>query len=196
MGAYVAPLTALGYQVITWDNPAHGDAEGKQSSPWLFARSILAVAEKVGTPHVVIGHSMGALATNLALRHGLRAERLVYLAPGGAPEQGLELMQTRLNVTQATLDVLQPLIAQAAGVTWPDLVLGLVPSDCKTPLLVVHDEDDEEVPISFSERLTQDWAGPVSLVRTQGLGHQRVVWDKNAVQAVADALDRADAVAG
>ena len=50
-------------------------------------------------------------------------------------------------------------------------------------LLVIHDEDDAEVPIACGEKIAHAWPG-AELVRTRELGHRRILRDAKALQAV------------
>jgi pimeloyl-ACP methyl ester carboxylesterase len=53
----------------------------------------------------------------------------------------------------------------------------------RVPLLVVHDESDREVPFEAGATLASAWPG-ARLIKTQGLGHQRILRDPNVVDAV------------
>jgi pimeloyl-ACP methyl ester carboxylesterase len=50
-------------------------------------------------------------------------------------------------------------------------------------LLVVHDENDREVPIACGEAIARAWPG-AELVRTRGLGHQRILRDAATLKRV------------
>jgi pimeloyl-ACP methyl ester carboxylesterase len=52
----------------------------------------------------------------------------------------------------------------------------LAPS-MKTPLLVVHDRDDKEVPARVGRSIAEAWPN-AALVLTEGLGHQRILRDE------------------
>jgi hypothetical protein len=54
-----------------------------------------------------------------------------------------------------------------------------------TPLLVVHDENDREVPIASGELVASAWPGAV-LERTRGLGHRRILRDRRVIERVAE----------
>lgn len=44
----------------------------------------------------------------------------------------------------------------------------------RIPALIVHDADDQDVPLEQGERVARAWSG-AELVRTQGLGHARIL---------------------
>jgi fermentation-respiration switch protein FrsA (DUF1100 family) len=53
------------------------------------------------------------------------------------------------------------------------------------PLLIVHDRDDDVVPVADGEAIAQAWPG-ARLVRTDGLGHKLIV---RAPAVVTQAVD-------
>src|SRR5213592_5090232 len=66
MRAFVFPLLSAGYQVIAYDQPAHGVSEGKLTGLPDFADVLAEVAAQHGDVQAVIGHSLGASAIALA----------------------------------------------------------------------------------------------------------------------------------
>ena len=78
--ALVPALHRAGWTVVTVDPPGHGTAEGRYSNPALFARALHVAATELGTPDVLIGHSMGGIAAMLAVHQGLNARQLVTVA--------------------------------------------------------------------------------------------------------------------
>src|SRR5688572_26209329 len=77
---FVRPLVDAGHRVVTFDAPGHGASDGNRSSLPHFTYALRAVAA-TAEPHAIIAHSLGCAATTLALRDGLNANRLVFMAP-------------------------------------------------------------------------------------------------------------------
>ena len=50
------------------------------------------------------------------------------------------------------------------------------------PALIIHDEDDVDVPLSESELLQQAWPNSI-LKRTKGLGHRRILYDAQVIES-------------
>ena len=55
------------------------------------------------------------------------------------------------------------------------------------PTLIIHDEDDVDVPISESELLHQSWPNSV-LKKTKGLGHRRILYNAQVIEDVVNFL--------
>jgi hypothetical protein len=71
-----------------------------------------------------------------------------------------------------------------AGQPWSYLDIA-VPGDAHKlqRLLVVHDEDDKEVPLAHARALAASWPS-AHLMVTQGLGHRRVLREPAVVEKV------------
>ena len=78
-------LVAAGHSVIAFDAPGHGAARERLSSLPQFVFAIEAAAREHGPFAAIVAHSMGGAATTLAMGRGVRAERVVFLAPAADP---------------------------------------------------------------------------------------------------------------
>src|SRR5690606_31214133 len=90
LAALVAPLLAAGYRVVAIDGPGHGETGpgrlgGRRTTPVEFSEALAAVVAVIGPAHAVVAHSAGATATGFAVRDGLAADRLVFIAPMANP---------------------------------------------------------------------------------------------------------------
>ena len=71
---------------------------------------------------------------------------------------------------------------EVEGVPWSALDVRSYAPDMRTPLLVVHDRDDAEVPWQDGAIVARGWPGAV-LSTTGGLGHRRILRDPRVVSA-------------
>lgn len=185
LGGFVEPLVARGYHVVAFDALGHGDSRGRTSSLPELANCIRQVAEELGGVHAIIAHSLGGAATTYAIAHGLRVERAVFISPPADPHEFLKLFGSALGISDAVRERVQRRVERRLGVSMDDMVAyGFAPS-MDTPLLVIHDEDDREVPVEAGAQIARMWPG-AELTVTAGLGHQRILRD----EAVRDAAVR------
>lgn len=182
LGAYVAPLLERGYRVVTFDAPAHGNAEGRRSSLPELALVIERVVDVIGPVHGIIAHSMGAAATTVALSRGVEAERVVYLAPPEHLSGYLYRMATWLGFSTDIVVSVQRRVEQRFDLPFEDARGSTIAPLLRVPLLVVHDREDPEVPYEEGDFLVSCWPG-ATLLSTQGLGHHRIVRDEAVVDA-------------
>ena len=48
------------------------------------------------------------------------------------------------------------------------------------PVLVIHDEDDEQIPVAEGNKLAELWS-QVQVVTTRGLGHRKILRDPQVI---------------
>src|SRR6185369_6040291 len=80
MTGFVDPLLSAGYRVVAYDQPAHGESDGKMTNLLEIAPTMDLIAEREGPFHAIIAHSFGTLITSYALvnQNVLHPARLVY----------------------------------------------------------------------------------------------------------------------
>lgn len=190
LGAFVGPLVDAGYRVVAFDTPSHGDSGPGMFGPGRslipeFAQALAAVIDQFGPAHGVVAHSLGAGATAFAVIDGLKAERLVFIAPMsdatvysygfavmfGFGERIRSGLMRRLERRTGRPIGDFSMARRAAGVA------GL------PPLLVVHDHEDKQIPLGQGRAIAEGWAG-ATLVETRGLGHQRILREPDVIELV------------
>ena len=185
LGAFVDPLVAAGFRVVTFDAPAHGDSPGRQATLLEFADLVAALADRVGPLHGVVAHSFGAPGVALAFARGVEARAAVFVAPPVRMEDGARRFADLLGLTAEVRDGMRRYIARRVGISWEEIDGEALARRMTTPLLVVHDRDDDEVPLAAGATLAAAWPG-ARLRCTAGLGHRRVLRDAGVVQSSVD----------
>jgi pimeloyl-ACP methyl ester carboxylesterase len=180
LSSFVGPLVQRGFRVIAFDAPAHGASAGRLSSLPQFAAALRAVVEDCGAAHAVIAHSMGGAAATLALQRGLTAERAVFVGPPADPTRWTDAFARELAIPTAVVTRMKDHLAALAGVRWNDLSVPAAAPQMTTPLLLVHDRDDAEVPWTDGASIAYAWPD-AQLVSTWGLGHRRILRDAAVV---------------
>jgi pimeloyl-ACP methyl ester carboxylesterase len=184
LGAFVPPLLASGFRVVTFDAPGHGASTGRRSSIVHFARALQEIVAQEGPAHAVIAHSLGAAAATRAFAQGLEADRAVYIGPTGGPRDWAERFRRHLGVPRPVMAAMRERAERWLGASWDEFDVAALARGQTTPLLVFHDRHDAEVPWSDGAGITSAWPG-AQLVTTNGLGHRRILRDPRVVsQAV------------
>jgi len=188
--AFVQPLVEAGYRVIAFDSLSHGESDPGVLGPRRgtlveMAEVLAAVVDVHGPPAAVIAHSLGAPATALAVRAGLKADRLVLISPPANPAPHLAALVRGLGFGPRVLARTRALVERRVGVTLADLDVPRIATEVDTPpLLVVHDLDDREVPWCNGSAIAETWPES-TLVSTTGLGHRRLLRDPVVLSEVA-----------
>jgi pimeloyl-ACP methyl ester carboxylesterase len=197
LDAFVEPLVRRGYTVVAFDAPSHGASEAGPSGPRRstaveLARALDDVAARFGPAHGVVAHSLGAMATMLAVEHGwLGVRRLALVAPMLDIDDALTAFGTPLGIGPRTRDRLGRRIAARVGLPLQAfsaqrlLVGGL-------PTLVAHDHADRQTPYAGSAGFVDRHPDAV-LLTTFGLGHHRILRDAEVVAAAVAHVTNLDA---
>jgi len=169
--------------VVTFDGPAHGDSTGKTASVRDFARAVAAVAERVGA-RAAIAHSMGAPAVALALAGGLSLDAAAFVSPPRSPVPFLDRLFDALRAPGAVRERTRARLEQRIGTALADLDVARSAPAMTTPLLVVHDRADREVPWASGAEIAKSWPG-AELLTTEGLGHRRILASRDVAEQAA-----------
>ena len=178
--AFVAPLLAGGFSVVTFDAPGHGESDGRLSSMPQVARALAAVANAAGSLFGVVAHSMGGSASALAMAQGLQVERAVFIAPAADPARYADDFAKLLAVGPVALAEMRRRSEARLRFRWSDLNVPRMAAALAAPLLVMHDRDDPTVPWAEGAAIASAWRG-AELVTTSGLGHRDIVRDPDVV---------------
>lgn len=190
LGSFVPVLQSAGFRVLTLDAPGHGGQERHPYRLDQYAQLLHDVIQHAGGVHAVIGHSLGATAAAMAL-HALDSPApYVAIAPSANLKTVLQTFEQRLNLDPRLLQLLEAAFAEFFGPSWwRDYSLDHHMPRLRGPVLLVHDHDDTEASVENSRHLSRLRQG-TALHLTQGLGHNRVLHDRDVVQTVVDFITR------
>ena len=181
LGAFVEPLVAAGHRVVAFDLPAHGRTPGRQTNALVATEAVLRVGEAIGPLHGVVAHSFGALCTTLALRDGLAAGRVAYVAPASGASQAISGFSRQFVLSwPAEWGLRGEMERRFGSEVWPRFSARVCAPRLRVPALVLHDLDDVEVPYREGQLLAHSWPG-ARLVTTAGLGHRRILRDERVI---------------
>jgi Serine aminopeptidase, S33 len=181
LAGFAPALGAAGLAAVAFDGPAHGASPGRTASVPELADAVAAVARAVGA-RAAIGHSVGAAAVGLAASRGLGLDAAVFLAPPRTPWRFLDAFCAALGIPPAVADRVGRRLEARVGVPRGKLDLAAAGARAGVPVLVAHDEGDAEVPVADGAAVAAGWDG-AALLRTRGLGHQRILRDPEVIAA-------------
>lgn len=181
---FVRPLLAAGLSVVTFDGPGHGASEGRLSSLVEHGRAVREVAEALPTElRAVIAHSMGDAATALAMAAGAAPARAAFVAPPSSAASWVLPFSAALGLPDKVRDGMVNRLEERLHVRLVDLEMERIAPEMRTPLLVVHDTEDREVPYSSGATLAARWPG-ARLSPRSGLGHKRILGDAGVIEEI------------
>jgi pimeloyl-ACP methyl ester carboxylesterase len=187
LAEFVSPLLEHGFSVTTFDAPAHGGSAGRRTSLLDFYDVLRTLVDRLGNGHGVIAHSLGASAAALALHRRVPLGRAVFIGPSAEPAEWTRRFAHRFRIAPHVVVAMQARSERRLGVRWEDLKLTALARELASPLLVIHDEDDEDVPWSDGALVASVWPG-ARLLTTRGLGHRQVLKHPDVLRAATDFL--------
>ena len=170
MARFVPPLVEAGFSALAFDQPGHGYSAGRRSNLLAFRDAISTVAKTSGRVAGVVAHSLGATATALAAASGLELPRLVLLAPPTEPTSFAWAFGRRLGLSPERIAGMLAEMSRLLGGSLESLDLVRYAPRIGVPTLLVHDDEDPEVP-SHHGRAIAAAAPSVQFLPTRGLGH-------------------------
>ena len=174
-------LLEKGYMVISFDGPAHGASTGKTTMMPDFLDTINEIDQQFGPFEAAVGHSFGGMCLyNSIDRDSFNIKKLVTI--GSADK----ISDVILNFTN-NLKV-KPIVAKKIKAKfdkqWQTNIdkhsSSTVAKSVSIPTLVIHDSQDGDVPVSCAQNIRQNLKSGKLLI-TQGLGHTKILRDKNVI---------------
>ncbi len=183
---FVEPLLSAGFQILMFDQLAHGHSDGRRSNIIEFAKGYAALSRYAKGRGIRIGgyltHSFGA--AGLAFAHsrlGLKIPRAVFIAPPSSLIGYSREFAGVLGISEKHRLAMQEHFEKRFGIRWQSIEVEVLVKHAKSPVLIIHDEEDREVPIQNGERISRLWKG-ARLHRTRGLGHRRILKDRAVIE--------------
>jgi len=182
--AYLSALTeglvAAGHEVVALDLPGHGASRGRTLTLPMAVRAIDAAWRRFGGFDYFCGHSFGGASLACAaggLVPSVPAHRPRRLVTIGSPSEMTWLFRDLgrlLRLGPAAQGALESHVERIAGAPLSAFDAAGGAGHLKVPMLVIHAEDDKEVPASHARRYAAAGAN-VTLEWANGLGHRRIV---------------------
>ena len=178
---FIKPLNENGYKVVAIDGPSHGNSSGKMTDIMKFKNILKKVQEIYPEINTVITHSFGGAAIMFGIQNDLKIKRLVNI---GTPTDGDYIISDflrKINASPKSGDRFKKNIIDNFGHPFSFFtVKETIKSANNTALLMIHDRLDKEVPVQHSIDLHEAIPG-TQLVMTEGLGHIRILRDKEVI---------------
>jgi alpha-beta hydrolase superfamily lysophospholipase len=170
---------ALGLAAIVFDQRGHGHSERPMDGRALDDVAAIAtlLRDRIGSndaPVALRGSSMGGYLAILAAG-GVGAQAVVAICPASMEglRRGLEANTLDFDADREALDAM-----------FASHDLGLAVAELQVPLLLLHAEGDEQVPIEHSRELAGRIRGPGSRLIAIPGGHHRSIQHDEELQAV------------
>jgi pimeloyl-ACP methyl ester carboxylesterase len=190
MTGFVDPLLFAGFRVVAFDQPGHGESDGKTTNLLEIAPTMDLIAQREGPFQAVIAHSFGTLITSYALveRNFPPPARLVYFGAFNRLMDSLPRFQVLANLPDEIMEGFRSMLDEQFGRG----VLESITNETLTPridipALMFHDLTDNVTPIEDSRLIARVWK-QAHFIETEGLGHRGALQSKSIHEQVVNFL--------
>lgn len=174
-----------GFDITAVDLPGHGKSPMSNTNLPESADVIGSISDSHGPFHALISHSFGVPASLNAVRLGAEFEKLVMISSGFFELEptfeafiGLFRLDEK-EYTKRMFKLGESIYGTSAEEFAPSQFAGRI----ETEALILHCEDDREVPKDIAERLHEEMPNS-QLHLTEGLGHRRILRDDDVTRRI------------
>ena len=173
---YIAPLLKMGYRVLAFDAPAHGQSEGKHIHVVVYQEAIQKIMEQAGPIHHFIGHSLGALTLSMIAEKIDQAEarKFVLIAPATKTTTTFANFFKMMHLNEVTKAAFLQDVSNRTSHTVDHFAADRALTNYKGPILWVHDEKDMVCPYEDIINFKENAPSNIKFLITNGLGHNKV----------------------
>jgi pimeloyl-ACP methyl ester carboxylesterase len=186
MTGFVDPLLFAGFRVVAYDQPAHGESDGRMTNILEIAPTMDLINEKEGPFDGIIAHSFGTLITSYALvnRNFPHPAKLVYFGAFNRLLESLPRFQVLANLPDEVIAGLRDMIYENFG---KDVINAIIHEEMvlriPNPALMFHDATDNVTPVDDSRAIAKAWQS-ARYIETTGLGHRGALQSKEIHEQV------------
>ncbi len=178
---FAEAFVKLGYATISFDAPAHGKSPSSSTLMPEFIESILEIDKQFGPFEAAVGHSLGGMSLLNAIKKGLNLNRLVIIGSGDVVQDIINDFVRKLELDVKFNDLLRIHFENKHQLSMDSFSAYHAAKTVDFPTLVIHDQDDDEVPVSCAHHIHQNLKNG-ALMLTENLGHRKILGDAKVIQ--------------
>lgn len=178
--AFADRLLEKGYMIISFDGPAHGKSTGKTTSMPEFLTTVKKIDETYGPFEAAIGHSFGGMSLYNATSDFLNLKTFVAIGAGDKVSDIIKNFANNLTLKEKSAKKIQSGLEKNWKLKADDFASHHVAKRIEIPVLLVHDTEDGDVPVSSAYNIRQNLKNG-SLLITHGLGHTKILRNQEVV---------------
>ena len=176
-------LVHSGYSTVSFDAPAHGKSPGNTSIMIDFIASILEIDKLHGPFEAAIGHSLGGMSILNAIKQGLIVKNATVIGSGDIVQDIIDDFINKLKLPHKYANSLREYFEKKYNNKMSDYSAFKAAQETQIPILVVHDNDDYEVPVQAGIHIHKNLTFG-ELMLTDNLGHRKILGNEKVIEKV------------
>ncbi|THF52638.1 alpha/beta hydrolase [Flavobacterium supellecticarium] len=173
----------MGYQVFSFDAPAHGKAPGKTSNMTEFIAAILEIEKQYGPFEYAVGHSLGGMSVMNAIKQKLNVQKAIIIGSGDIVTDIISDFILKLGLKPEIGVRMKSKFEKKFGETMDSYSSYIAAKTVTIPVLVIHDEIDDDVPVKAAFHIREHLKNG-DLMITNGLGHRKILGDSKVIRRI------------
>ncbi|CAD7842468.1 MAG: hypothetical protein [Olavius algarvensis Delta 4 endosymbiont] len=184
-GHFFRNLLDNGYRIVTYDAPAHGKSQGRQTNFFEIVDAVKAFFNQAAAPDIngIVAHSLGAGAVINHLAECETDIEAVLLAPAMQPGKLLREAFGRHGIPRPVSEKLIADLERQYGYSLQRQSPHLLVRRVTSRVLIIHDRDDRTTPYADVRHVSEQ-SNQMVLHSTSGLGHKRLLYNPEIVELV------------
>ena len=182
-------LLENGFMTISFDAPAHGKSTGKTTMMNEFVKTAQFLEKEFGPFEIALGHSLGGMTVLNAIKQGLNAKKGIVIGSGDVISDIIKDFVAKIQLKPKLVDKIKHRFYKNFGEDIDNYSAYIAAKSVKIPILVIHDTEDADVPVSCAHHIRQNLEQGEILI-TNGLGHSRILKDTKVINRILEFINR------
>ena len=180
MNSFIQPLLDKGYDVVTFDAPAHGESTGFSTNFFEMVESVKTIIEYHQNIDGIVAHSMGCGGVIANLPQFNFIERVVLIAPHFDMEHEIKKWAMQTGMSEKMFSELIHHLENKYQKNLSNFNPKNLAKEIESNVLLIHDMDDKPCSYKNSVKLKEKIPN-VELMLTSKFGHFRIIKEKSIV---------------
>lgn len=176
-----------GYSTISFDAPAHGKSGTKTTLMIEFIESILEVEKAHGPFEFAVGHSLGGMSILNAIKNGLQVKKAVIIGSGNSVINIVNTFVEKIGLPNRVAVIMKNNFEKKYQFEMESFSAYVAAKEVKIPVLVIHDNDDDDIPVSEAHNIVENLSDREILI-TNKLGHRKILGDATVIHKIIEFL--------
>lgn len=182
-------LLENGFMTISFDAPAHGKSTGKTTMMNEFVKTAQFLEKEFGPFEIAIGHSLGGMTVLNSVKLGLNVKKAIVIGSGDVITDIIKEFVAKIQLKPKLVNKIKQHFYRKFGEEIDNYSAYIAAKSVKIPILVIHDTEDAEVPVSCAHHIRQNLEQGEILI-TNGLGHSRILKDSKVINRIVEFINR------